>query len=161
VALAFDQHHPTALAVYCSDGRFTRAVEYLLRSLGHDRLDTLTFPGGPAMFRSGPADLSEVFVFSRATRFLIEAHKITHAVLLAHENCGFYRARLGRQDDERIKRVQIEHLHAAGKALAQQHPGLQVTCYYARIEQGKVAFDEVWRAAGPDETAPAQADASS
>ena len=39
---AFHEEHPTALAVYCSDGRFTESVEELLRALGHERLDTLT-----------------------------------------------------------------------------------------------------------------------
>jgi hypothetical protein len=146
MSVAFDPHHPTALAVYCSDGRFTRAVEDLLRKLGHDRLDTMTLPGGPALLNHGPADLSEVFVFSRATRFLIEAHKITHAVLLAHENCGFYRARFGRAADERIRKVQIEHLQIAGATLARQHPGLAVACYYARIVNERVAFDEIKRA---------------
>ena len=114
MSLHFDHRHPNALAVYCSDGRFTRAVESLLRKLGHDRLDTMTLPGGPALLNHGPADLSEVFIFSRATRFLIEAHKITQAVLLAHENCGFYRARFGRTAEDRIRKLQIEHLQAAG-----------------------------------------------
>lgn len=143
MSLAFDAHHPTALAVYCSDGRFTRAVEFLFRSLGHERLDTMTLPGGPALLNHGPADLSEVFIFSRATRFLIEAHQITHAVLLAHEGCGFYRARFGRVTAERIEKLQIEHLHAARTALTRQHPALEVACYYARIAGSKVAFEDV------------------
>ena len=105
MSLAFDPRHPSALAVYCSDGRFTRAVEALLRRLGHDRLDTMTLPGGPALLNHGPADLSEVFIFSRATRFLIDAHKIKHAVLLAHQNCGFYQARFGRLNEERIRKL--------------------------------------------------------
>jgi hypothetical protein len=146
---AFDPRHPSALAVYCSDGRFTRAVEGLLRKLGHDRLDTMTLPGGPALLNPGPADLSEVFIFTRATRFLIEAHKITHAVLLAHENCGFYRARLSRLGEERMRQVQIEHLRAAGDRLARQHPSLEVACYYARVVNEQVVFDDVRRAPRP------------
>jgi len=46
----FRPSHPSALAVYCSDGRFTRAVEQLLESKGCARVDTLTMPGGPALF---------------------------------------------------------------------------------------------------------------
>jgi carbonic anhydrase len=143
MGLAFDPQHPSALAVYCSDGRFTRAVEALLRKLGHDRLDTMTLPGGPALLNHGPADLSEVFIFSRATRFLIEAHKIKHAVLLAHQNCGFYRARFGRLGDDRILTIQIEHLQAAARALTRQHPELTVACYYARVASEQVVFDEI------------------
>ena len=146
MGLAFDPRHPSALAVYCSDGRFTRAVEALLRKLGHDRLDTMTLPGGPALLNHGPADLSEVFIFSRATRFLIEAHEITHVVLLAHQNCGFYRARFGRLGEDHIRKIQIEHLQAGARALARQHPGLAVACYYARVADDQVAFDDVTRA---------------
>jgi hypothetical protein len=149
MSASFDPRHPSALAVYCSDGRFTRAVEGLLRKLGHDRLDTMTLPGGPALLNPGPADLSEVFIFSRATRFLIEAHHITHAVLLAHENCGFYRARMNRLGEDRIRKVQIEHLQVAGEKLAKQHPGLEVACYYARVVNEQVVFDDVRRASRP------------
>ena len=46
----YEPSHPKALAIYCSDGRFTQPVEDLLHSLGHARLDTCTLPGGP-----GPA----------------------------------------------------------------------------------------------------------
>ena len=45
----YDAAYPDALAVYCSDGRFTRAVDELLAKLGHPRLDTLTIPGGPGL----------------------------------------------------------------------------------------------------------------
>ena len=79
----FDARHPTALAIYCSDGRFTSAVEDLCEGLGHERLDTMTLPGGPALLTHWPADLSEVHVFSRAADFLIEAHAISQTVLLA------------------------------------------------------------------------------
>ena len=96
----------------------------------------------------GPADLSEVFIFSRATRFLIEAHHITHAVLLAHESCGFYRARCGRLGEGKIKQMQIEHLQRAGETLTRQHPGLKVACYYAHIVNGRVAFDDTAPARG-------------
>ena len=143
MSLAFDPRHPSALAVYCSDGRFTRAVEELLRRLGHDRLDTMTLPGGPALLNHGPADLSEVFIFSRAIHFLIDAHEIKHAVLLAHQNCGFYQARFGRLNAERIRKLQIEHVQAAGRALGRQYPGLTVAGYYARIVEDQVAFDEI------------------
>lgn len=45
----FSEEHPKALAVYCSDGRFTEAVEDLLASVGNRRIDTLTIPGGAAL----------------------------------------------------------------------------------------------------------------
>lgn len=139
----FDPRHPSALAIYCSDGRFTGAVEDLCESLGHERLDTMTLPGGPALLTHWPADLSEVHVFSRATDFLIQAHAISHAVLLAHEGCGFYRSRCGALADAAIKEMQVRHLGVAHKALTWRHAGVAVACYYARVEDGKIVFDDV------------------
>ena len=95
----YDPSHPSTLAIYCSDGRFTHAVEDHCEDLGHERIDTMTLPGGPALLISGAADLSEVHVFSRAAHFLIEAHAIKHVFLFAHAGCGFYRTRFGRLDD--------------------------------------------------------------
>jgi carbonic anhydrase len=139
----FDPLHPSALAIYCSDGRFTRAVEELCQKLGHERLDTMTFPGGPALLTHWPADLSEVHVFSRATHFLIETHKISRVVLLAHEGCGFYRTRCGAMADAAIKEMQLRHLRVAHKALAWRHADLEVSCYYARVDGREIAFEEL------------------
>ena len=55
----YEPRHPKALAVYCSDGRFTQAVEELCHHLGHERLDTLTMPGGPALLNPWTASILE------------------------------------------------------------------------------------------------------
>src|SRR6185295_11995645 len=110
MAARFDPSHPSTLAIYCSDGRFTHAVEDHCEDLGHERVDTMTLPGGPALLTTGPADLSEVHVF-----------------LFAHAACGFYRARCPRLPDEAIRRLQIDNLHAAYASLRRHFPELAVT----------------------------------
>jgi hypothetical protein len=139
----FDPLHPAALAVYCSDGRFTRAVEELLSELGYERLDTMTLPGGPALLTHFPADLSEVHVFTRAAHFLIDAHAIKHVVLVAHEGCGFYKARCGRLADDAIKVLQVRHLREAAVVLRRQRPELEVGCFYAGVSGHEVTFTDV------------------
>jgi len=139
---AFDPGHPQALAVYCSDGRFTRAVEALLCKLGHDRLDTMTLPGGPALLCTSGANLSEVDTFTRAAHFLIEGHHIGHAVVIAHEGCGYYRNRYGRMAAAQIERLQHEHLQAAARVLLRRHPELTVERFYARVAESRVVFEE-------------------
>jgi hypothetical protein len=138
----FDPSHPDALAVYCSDGRFTRAVEALVRQLGHDRLDTMTLPGGPALLCTAGANLSEVDTFTRAAHFLIEGHHIGHTVLVAHEGCGYYRNRYARMAAPQIERLQHEHLTAAARVLVRRHPELQVQRFYARVTDGRVVFEK-------------------
>jgi hypothetical protein len=139
----YDPSHPSTLAIYCSDGRFTQAVEDHCEDLGHERIDTMTLPGGPALLISGAADLSEVHVFTRAAHFLIEAHAIKHVVLVAHAGCGFYRARYGRLDDVAIRRMQVENLRAAHASLRRHFPEVTVTCTFAAPEGAAVAFTDV------------------
>lgn len=139
----YDPSHPSTLAIYCSDGRFTHAIEDHCEDLGHERIDTLTLPGGPALLISGAADLSEVHVFTRAAHFLIEAHAIQHVVLFAHAGCGFYRTRFGRLDDVAIRRMQVENLRAAHASLRRHFPEVTVTCTFAAPEGDGVTFTDV------------------
>jgi hypothetical protein len=139
----FEPSHPSTLAIYCSDGRFTHAVEDYCEDLGHERIDTMTLPGGPALLVSGTADLSEVHVVSRAAHFLIEAHAIKQVFLFAHDGCGFYRTRCGRLGDQAIRRLQVENLRAAHADLRRHHPELAITCCFATVEGDAVTFTNV------------------
>src|SRR5688500_13469552 len=88
----FEAEHPPTLALYCSDGRFTNAVEELTEGhLQNPRLDTLTMPGGPSLLVPGSATPAEVEVVRRAADFLIRGHHIGHVILIAHYGCGFYK----------------------------------------------------------------------
>ena len=139
----FDASHPPVLAIYCSDGRFTNAVESLARAAGHDRVDTLTLPGGPALLCPAAANLSEVDTVSRAAQFLIEGHKTQHLVLVAHQGCGYYRKRYPRLPDAHIEKHQLDHLAVASKALARKYPELHIERYYARVDQGMIELHPV------------------
>jgi hypothetical protein len=145
----FDQSHPDALAVYCSDGRFTEAVEGLLRGLGHPRLDTMTLPGGAALFEVRRSDFMGLETVRSAATFLVRGHAIKHVVLLAHEGCGYYRARSAGGDPERMREAQWADLRAAARWFRDAHPTVEVRLFYARIatpEHGqgrRIAFDRV------------------
>jgi carbonic anhydrase len=138
----FDPSYPQALALYCSDGRFTQAIEELLREIGHQRLDTMTLPGGPALLCTQGANLSDVDTVSRAAHFLIDAHAITDVVLVAHQGCGYYRHRYTRISAPHIVKLQVEHLAVASKVLRRRHPELTVRRYFAWAAEGVVSFEE-------------------
>ena len=142
----YDASHPRALAVYCSDGRFTQAVEELLKHLGHARLDTLTMPGGPGLLNLWASSVLEADQVERAARFLIRAHAIEHVVLLAHAGCGYYRQRSPGRPPGETKQSQLEDLQVAGRALRSARPGLTIELFYASIDGARVRFDPV----GPD-----------
>jgi carbonic anhydrase len=142
MSIRFDERHPRALAIYCSDGRFTDAVELLLRSIGHERLDTMTLPGGPALLCPAGANLAEVDTVTRAAQFLIEGHAIAEVVLVAHQGCGYYRHRHTHLAPPRIETLQLEHLAAAATALLRRHPRLAIRRYFARVDSGEISFED-------------------
>lgn len=136
----YQASHPSALALYCSDGRFTEAVEELFRSLGHERLDTMTMPGGPGLFNVWIAGMGDSGAVTGGARFLIEAHAIRRVLLIAHEGCGFYRKHLSGRTAEQIRAQQEEDLHTASRALASARPGLRIDAYYAMVAGEHVSF---------------------
>jgi len=140
---SYDAKHHDALAIYCSDGRFTDAIEELFHSLGHPRLDTLTLPGGPALLDLGSASFSALEAARSSASFLIRAHATKRAVLIAHEGCGYYRDRHRFETPEQVLRQQVADLRTAGEWLTSVHPGLTITLYLAQPEKGKVRFQPV------------------
>jgi hypothetical protein len=139
----FSEEHPKALAVYCSDGRFTEAVEDLLASLGDRRIDTLTIPGGAALLHFWSAAHGEAETVRNAASFLIEAHKIVRAVLVAHAKCGYYRRRFPTLGDAAAMERQALDLRRAAEWLKSRHPGIEVATYFAHPHKGTTAFEPV------------------
>ncbi len=139
----YDASHPTALAVYCSDGRFNRAVEELLRHLGHPRLDTLTIPGGPGLLQHKTSGYSDCDTFSRSAEFLIREHHIEVVVLLAHAGCGYYARKFPDLSPEQIRERQLADLRHASAELAETHPRLRTEEFMVVPDQGKVRFEPV------------------
>jgi hypothetical protein len=140
---SFVAEHPHAIALSCSDGRFTRAVEELLESRGHARLDTVTLPGGPALLDVWSASFSDNEALAKGTSFLVKGHAIRHAYLIAHEGCGYYRARSPDLVKSHARDRQVADLRAAARWFRDHHPGVTVELYYARPQDGRVAFDAV------------------
>ena len=141
----FESVHPKALAVYCSDGRFTEAVEDLAHHLGHSRIDTLTLPGGPALLNRWASDYLESEGIMRAARFLIEGHHIEDVLLLAHAGCGYYQSRHGALGPEISAEQQLKDLHFGAKELQIAYPHLRIHLYLAHPQGTTVEFRPISR----------------
>ncbi|MDC0711976.1 hypothetical protein POL68_26145 [Stigmatella sp. ncwal1] len=139
----YSEDHPHVLAIYCSDGRFTDAVEELASHLGHERIDTLTLPGGPGLLNRWSADYLESDMVTRAARFLIQGHDIQEVLLLAHAGCGYYRVRHGALGPEYVAEQQIKDLKDAARELTQAYPGLTVHTYFVRPHGKQIHFELV------------------
>jgi hypothetical protein len=139
----YEASHPHVLAVYCSDGRFTDAVEDLAQHLGHERIDTLTLPGGPGLLNRWSADYLESDMVMRAANFLIRGHHITEVLLLAHAGCGYYQTRHGALGPDFIAEQQLTDLRTAAEELRKLHPGITVHLYFVRPHGSSIHFEPV------------------
>ncbi|MBN8228548.1 hypothetical protein JYK02_13635 [Corallococcus macrosporus] len=143
----FESVHPKTLAVYCSDGRFTEAVEDLAHHLGHSRIDTMTLPGGPALLNRWASDYLESAGFTKAANFLIEGHHIEDVLLLAHAGCGYYHAKHSALGPEFAVEQQLKDLHFGAKELQTAYPHLRIHLFYVRPKGNTVEFEPIPREA--------------
>src|SRR5690242_16581668 len=89
---AYDAARMPAAAVYCSDGRYGEQMdEFLHVALGLPRYDRVAVPGGGACLASHLVTMREEHALERQLRFLITAHEIERVVLIAHQDCGYYK----------------------------------------------------------------------
>jgi carbonic anhydrase len=130
--------HPDwrAAAVYCSDGRFTPACEQFLDyQFGDSCVDRLVVPGGPAAMVHNADGEGRVAELS----FLVEAHQLSRAILIAHEACGYYQHTFGLEPAAMADK-QREDLEYAADLLKQRMPDLAGDCYRAEVEAEQVVI---------------------
>ena len=138
----FSKAHPPILAIYCSDGRYTRAVEELAESLGHDRIDVLCVPGGPGAMDAwtcGSLILADHLV--RQAEFLIAGHGTTEVILVSHEGCGFYKQQHALLDDAGRGERQAKDLRSVAAALRRRHPNVRVHTFHAGHDGSRIVFE--------------------
>jgi hypothetical protein len=149
--LPFREDYPEVLAIYCSDGRFTEAVEKLVvtkEKLGlfdteDSRVDTLTIPGGPGLIDAWTAHYGHSVTVRDSSLFLIKAHNIKFVVLVAHEGCGHYRSRFPSHTPDAIKDRQLQDLLHARAFFNSMTPEVKVACFYATVVKGRIKFETV------------------
>ncbi|HWQ28100.1 MAG TPA: carbonic anhydrase [Dehalococcoidia bacterium] len=142
-SLRYDASRIHAAAIYCSDGRVGEHFDDFLQSgLNLPRYDRVCLPGGPACLAGHPqANVAEQGVVDEL-RFLVEVHQLRRVVLIAHQGCAFYAARL-ELVEPRLELVQRADLVRAA-ALVHRVTGLDaIDAYFARLSDGRVNFEPV------------------
>ena len=122
------------LVVHCSSFRFQAGLhDFLNQGLNlSGNYDLLVIPGGPQ-----PLTLVEYLPkFSWAGwkwfRYLVEAHDLKRLILIAHEDCGWYRELpLHLHTVSDLRQRQEEDLRRAKAKLTKEFPALRVELYYA------------------------------
>ncbi len=141
--IRYDPQRTHAAAVYCSDGRVGEHFDdFLQNGLNLPRYDRVALPGGPAALAGyAEARLAQEGAVDEL-RFLIEAHGLTRVVLIQHEACAFYAARL------QVSEKQIGHLQRADLVRAayfiRHVTGLeQIDGYFAHRTSDAIEFEAV------------------
>jgi len=143
-ALAYQSEHSEAAAIVCSDGRFLRhSLKFLEEHLGLTQFDLLVLPGAIhplTLANLLPKDFKTV---QRKISFLVQKHPVRRIICIAHEDCSWYKDfKLGGLHLN-LKDRQVRDLEHAAQVLRSWFPHVGVELYYARVEDGKVVFDQV------------------
>jgi hypothetical protein len=142
--LPYDSARIRAAAVYCSDGRVGEHFDdFLQNGLNLPRYDRVALPGGPACLAAHPEALLEEQGVVDELKFLVEVHGLKRLVLISHQSCAFYTARL-KLTEPRLELVQKADLVRAA-AYVHRVTGLeQIEAYFARrVDDKAVVFERV------------------
>lgn len=122
------------LVVHCSDHRFQAGLhEFLNQGLNlRSNYDLLVLPGGPQCLTLVEYLPKFSWAGWKWFRFLVEAHDLKRLILIAHQDCGWYKElplHLHTVSDPRQR--QEEDLCRARTVLTKEFPDLRVELYYA------------------------------
>jgi hypothetical protein len=135
-----------AAAVYCSDGRYGEQMDdFLHNCLGLPHYDRVAIPGGAACLAGHLLAMRERGALDRQLKFLIEAHALSRVVLIAHQDCGFYRHNVhpSKLRQKSLEELQFGDLAVVAEMLRDYRRGLEVDGYFARRSGDRVAFEPV------------------
>jgi len=132
-----------AAAVYCSDGRVGEQYDdFLHNGLNLPRYDRLALPRGPAALLDharagfdGANALDEL-------KFLVEGHQLDRVVLIQHEDCAFYKVRLG-APERTVEELQHADLARLTEVIREVIGLENVEGYFARRVENGVRFEAV------------------
>ena len=122
------------LVVHCSDHRFQAGIrEFLDRGLGlNENYDLQIIPGGPQCLTLVEYLPKFAWAGSRWFRFLLEHHELKRMILIAHQDCGWYKSLpLHLHSTAEPRGRQEQDLRRAHHSLLRDFPELHVELYYA------------------------------
>jgi hypothetical protein len=137
------REQPDALVIHCSDPRFQRHFhEFLCAHLGLDTYGLVAVPGGVHFLTALDYLPKFYWVGWRWVKFLVDLGRPRRLILLAHDDCRWYQdLRFRRGDDS--KRAALSDLVKVRDGFQERFGRISVETYYARLEGGEVAFEEV------------------
>jgi len=146
--LAWNPARPDTVIISCVDGRWRpHLLEFAMMRLGvGPNGDFMAVPGGVEPLTLLDLIPKDFNFFRRRLDALVEAHGTKRIVLVAHQDCAWYKSRKFGPITIDVKERQIKDLKRAEKYLRETFPGTTVESWYARHDEtlgAKVVFDPV------------------
>ncbi len=139
----WDPTRPRVLVVCCSDGRFHQPITEFVDRKVSDRADLLAVPGGPVILDPWASSFDEARLFESALHLFLEHHDLEQCWLIAHEGCAYYKLKQPGLTARAYEELQKRDLRRGGEIVAERAPRLVVHLRYARLQAGRVCFEEV------------------
>lgn len=142
-----NRNHTDVLVVHCSDHRFQAGIhEFLNSSLNlNENYDLLVIPGGPQCLTLVEYLPKFSWAGWRWFRFLLEAHELKRLILIAHQDCGWYKKLpFHLRSSSELRICQEEDLRKVRQVVTKDFSGLSVELYYAGWDSNdRVAVEPV------------------
>jgi len=130
------------IAIHCSDPRYQpHFQQFLNTALGLGRYGLVAVPGGPQVLTL--TDYLPKFSWAtwRWLKFLVDLAQPHRVVLIAHDDCRWYRGFL--RPGEAAASRQTDDLRRVRRLLQERFPTVAVELYFARLEGDAAVFEEV------------------
>jgi carbonic anhydrase len=146
--LPWDPQRPETVVVSCVDGRWYRHFQEFARiHLGAGPCtDFMAVPGGVEPMTLADDTPKDFNFFRRRLEALVDAHGTRRIIIIAHQDCAWYRAQLGAASADTMRSRQIADMRRATSWLRARFDGVAVQSYFARLSgtnPEKVVFEAV------------------
>ncbi len=132
------------LVIHCSDPRYQpHFQEFLLKHLKLGRYALVAVPGGSQFLTLSEYLPKFSWTGWRWLKFLKDAASPHRVILIAHDDCLWYKDARFFHHTGPLKERQIADLARIRRELEERFPGTAVESYYARLEEGRAAFEKL------------------
>jgi carbonic anhydrase len=146
--LPWDAQRPDTVVITCVDGRWYRHFQEFARThlQAGPCTDFMAVPGGVEPMTLADDVPKDFNFFRRRLEALVEAHGTGRIVVIAHQDCAWYRSRMSDASAEAMRAKQVADMRRAASWLRNRFAGVAVQSFFARLsgtQPQKVVFEEV------------------
>ncbi|HUW34578.1 MAG TPA: carbonic anhydrase [Planctomycetota bacterium] len=145
-ATPWPQPKADTLVIQCSDHRFQAQFDdFLWNGLGLQSFDRLVVPGGPQFLMAAAALPKFEWAGRRWLKFLVKHHGLRRLILVAHDDCGWYKdISVGSIAIPLLRERQIADLRKTPQMVHELVPNVECRLFFAKPnDAGRVQFIEI------------------